>query len=62
MKPAVDKEIHRLLNTYLTQIEEEFKADVLTYFGHIYDGIENHFLSIVEELKKKEDEIGRAHV
>lgn len=55
MKPAVDKEIHRLLNTYLTQIEEEFKADVLTYFGHIYDGIENHFLSIVEELKKKED-------
>ncbi len=49
MKPALDDKIHRLLDEKLNELEEHFNADVLTYFGP-FEGGENIFLKIVEEL------------
>lgn len=49
MKPALDDKIHRLLNERLSALEEHFEADILTYFGP-FEGGENFFLKIVEDL------------
>lgn len=50
MKPAVDKTVQNLLKSKLKELEENFKGDVLAYFGPIIDGNENTLLQIVEEL------------
>jgi len=49
MKPALDDTIHRLLNEKLQVLEDHFMADILTYFGP-FEGGENFFLKIVEDL------------
>jgi hypothetical protein len=49
MKPALDDKIHRLLNERLNALEEHFEADIITYFGP-FEGGENFFLKIVEDL------------
>lgn len=49
MIPALDDKIHRLLNERLSALEEHFEADILTYFGP-FEGGENFFLKIVEDL------------
>lgn len=59
MKPALDDQIHRLLQEKLKAIEKHFNADVLTYFGP-FVGDEISFLKIVEELiedKNKKEKI-----
>ena len=47
---AVDQQIQNLLRESLLKLEEELKADVLSYSGPITDGNENTLLNIVEEL------------
>lgn len=49
MKPALDDKIHRLLNQKLQDLEAHFDADILTHFGP-FEGGENFFLKVVEEL------------
>lgn len=49
MKPALDDKIHRLLNEKLQDLEAHFDADILTHFGP-FEGGENFFLKVVEEL------------
>lgn len=49
MKPALDDKIHRMLNERLAALEQHFSGDILTYFGP-FDGGENIFLKIVEDL------------
>lgn len=49
MKPALDDKIHTLLTSKLKDLEAHFGGDVLTYFGP-FEGGENFFLNIVEEL------------
>ena len=49
MKPALDDEIHRLLNERLHALENHFEADILTFFGP-FEGGENFFLKIIEDL------------
>ena len=49
MKPALDSQIHNLLNERLSQLENHYEADILTYFGPFEGGSENVFLKIVEE-------------
>jgi len=59
MKPALEEKIHILLNERLLKLEEHFNADILTYFGP-FEGAENVFLKIVEDLgfdEKKRDRI-----
>ncbi|HNU59748.1 MAG TPA: serine dehydrogenasease [Aquaticitalea sp.] len=50
MKPALDDQIHQLLETKLKALEDHFQADILTYFGPFEGGIESTFLKIIEEL------------
>lgn len=49
MKPALDDQIHKLLEERLKALEDHFQADVLTYFGP-FEGGESSFLKIIEEL------------
>jgi len=49
MKPVIDDKIHKLLNERLNKLESHFEADVLTFFGP-FEGGENFFLKIVEDL------------
>ncbi len=50
MKPAVDTIVQELLVEKLGNIEENFDADVLSYFGPIIDGNESQLRRIVEQL------------
>lgn len=54
MKPALDDQIHRLLQERLKALEDHFQADVLTYFGP-FEGGESSFLKIIEELADERD-------
>ena len=54
MKPALDDQIHRLLQERLKALEDHFRADVLTYFGP-FEGGESSFLKIIEELADERD-------
>jgi len=59
MKPALEDQIHKLLEEKLLSLEEHFQADVLAYFGP-FDGGESQFLKIIEELAEdpnKKDKI-----
>ncbi len=49
MKPALDNQIHDLLQKKLIAIESYFDADVLTFYGPFEGGAIN-FLKIVEDL------------
>ena len=51
MKPSVDNIVSSLLNQKLIELETHFNADFLVYFGP-FEGGENHFLSVVEDLAK----------
>ncbi len=61
MKPALDDKIHRLLNERLKSLEEHFNADILTYFGP-FEGGENFFLKIVEDLANDEAKKERINI
>jgi membrane-bound ClpP family serine protease len=52
---SVHVTIQGLLYEKLLQIESYFNADVLAYNGPIYDGVENGFLSLIEELTSVPD-------
>lgn len=54
MKPTFDSEIKEILNTKLLNLEENFDADILMYHG-AFDGDENTFLQIVEDLAEDKD-------
>jgi len=49
MKPALDNQIHQLLNEGLKSLEDHFQADMLTYFG-TFNGGESYFLKLIEDL------------
>lgn len=51
MKPAVDTTIQDLLNEKIRKLGDHFNADVINYFGPIFDGNETLFLRLVEALK-----------
>ena len=60
MKPALDSEIHRLLDEGLKSLEEHFNTDILTYHGPFEGGYETAFLKIVEDIafdKEKKEAI-----
>ncbi len=61
MKPALDDKIHRLLNERLNALEKHFEADVLTYFGP-FEGGENFFLKIVEDLAEDENKKDKINI
>ena len=54
MKPSVDNIVSTLLNQKLIELETHFDADFLVYFGP-FEGGENHFLSVVEDLAKDDN-------
>ncbi|HCC36287.1 MAG TPA: hypothetical protein DEQ14_00980 [Treponema sp.] len=47
--PIIDT-VKSLLSKELTEIEDHLKADVLTYYGPIFDGMEGAFLQLIEQL------------
>lgn len=61
MKPALDDKIHKLLNEKLTDLESHFDADILTYFGP-FEGGENFFLKVVEELASDDNKKSRINI
>tara|TARA_R110001592_G_scaffold17518_2_gene73822 strand:+ start:110858 stop:111727 length:870 start_codon:yes stop_codon:yes gene_type:complete len=61
MKPVLDGKIHKLLQEKLLGLEDHFQADVLTYFGP-FEGGENVFLKIVEELGNDPDKRERIFI
>lgn len=54
MKPALDHTVHKLLEERLIALEEHFNADFLKYFGP-FEGGDNFFLKIIEELAEDID-------
>lgn len=50
---SVHSTIKDLLHEKLLKIESYFNADVLSYNGTIIEGLENGFLSLIEELAKE---------
>jgi len=54
MKPSVDNIISSLLNEKLAELEEHFDADILMYYGP-FEGGENQFLTVVEDLANDEN-------
>jgi hypothetical protein len=61
MKPALDDKIHELLNDKLNHLETHFKADILTFFGP-FEGGENFFLKIVEDLASDVNKKNRIYI
>lgn len=61
MKPALDDKIHRLLNQKIVELEQHFDADILTYFGP-FEGGENFFLKLVEELASDPDKKDKIYI
>jgi len=61
MKPSVDNIVSSLLNQKLIELETHFNADFLVYFGP-FEGGENHFLSVVEDLAKDTNKKDRLFV
>jgi len=61
MKPALDDQIHTLLQEKLKALEDHFQADVLTYFGP-FDGGEISFLKIIEELVGDPDKKDKIYI
>lgn len=54
MKPSVDNIISSLLNEKLAELENHFDADILMYYGP-FEGGENQFLTVVEDLANDEN-------
>lgn len=61
MKPALDDQIHTLLQEKLKALEDHFQADVLTYFGP-FEGGEISFLKIIEELVEDLDKKDKIYI
>lgn len=61
MKPALDDQIHKLLEERLISLENHFQADVLTYFGP-FEGGEISFLKIIEELANDPDKRDKIYI
>lgn len=61
MKPALDNQIHELLQNKLIAIDEHFGADVLSYYGP-FEGGSNNFLKIVEELANDPKKKGKIYL
>jgi hypothetical protein len=53
MEYPINDTIKSLLNAKLEEIETFLSADVLTYYGSIFDGSESAFLQFVEQLKQQ---------
>ena len=53
MEYPINDAIKSLLNHKLVELETYLKADVLTYYGPIFDGTEGNFLQVVEELSQQ---------
>lgn len=61
MKPALDDKIHGLLNERILRLETHFDADILSYFGP-FEGGENIFLKIIEDLAYDKDKKKRIYI
>jgi len=53
MEYPISDTIKSLLNAKLEELETLLGADVLTYYGPIFDGTESVFLQFVEQLKQQ---------
>jgi hypothetical protein len=53
MEYPINDTIKSLLNKELMELEEYLNADVLTFYGPIFDGMEGAFLQVVEQLNQK---------
>src|SRR5258708_17434681 len=52
MKPDIHTTIKGLLNEKLLSLEQYLNSDILCYYGAFMDGIENHMLSIIEDIAR----------
>ena len=63
MKPIFDSTIHDILNGRLDKIEKHFNADVIFYYGIIFDGIipddPEHTNDIIRRIREVLDLIWR---
>jgi hypothetical protein len=53
MEYPIDDTIKSLLNKELKDLEKQLNADVLTYHGPIFDGMDGYFLQVVEQLNRE---------
>jgi hypothetical protein len=53
MEYPINDTIKSLLNKDLTELEIYLNADVLTYYGPIFDGSEASFLQVIEQLNQQ---------
>ena len=62
-----DATIKSILNEKLAELEKNFEADVVFYYGEIHPSLIRPFRDLIEDLIKEANEeqfkqIGRAHV
>jgi hypothetical protein len=55
MRASVGDSIKDILTEKLLELSDYLKADILTYYGQIVDGIEKEILKIVEDLAQHKD-------
>jgi len=55
LKPPIHSTIQALLTKQLSELEDHFNGDFISYSGPIVDGNENQILNIVEDLAKDEN-------
>lgn len=55
MRASVGDSIKDILTEKLLELSDYLKADVISYYGQIVDGIEKEILKIVEDLSKDKD-------
>ncbi|MCL2068215.1 MAG: hypothetical protein FWG99_12225 [Treponema sp.] len=53
MEYPITDAIKSLLNQELKKLETHLKADVLAYYGPIFDGMEGSFLQVIEQLNQQ---------
>ena len=55
MEYPINDTIKSLLQKELIELEDYLKADVLTYYGPIFDGMEGAFLQVIEQLSQPKE-------
>lgn len=55
MHSPIDEAARNLLNSKLAELETYLNADVIVYYGEIFDSVEIQIKKIVEELQSEKE-------
>lgn len=62
MKQPIDEAAKKLLNSKLEDLEKYLDADVIEYYGEIFDSVEIEMKKIVEDLRKDDNSHNKCYI